>query len=132
MTQVRLRIGSGSSRSGFLVHGKDAMRRTRSNRLLVAILALSLTTVGSATLLRSASAVTVTHPGSAWHSGSGSSYGDPDGTNGGVSGSGGGFVPHTSLKSTDYRTVGGGASSKMGWWDTVRILWAEWRGFLVR
>jgi hypothetical protein len=100
----------------------------------VAILALSLTTVGSATMLRSASAVTVTHSGTAWHSGSGSSYGDPDGTNGGggFSGSGGGFVPHTSLQPTSTRTMGEGASSKMGWGDTLRILWAEWRVFIVR
>jgi hypothetical protein len=107
------------------------MRRTRFNRLLVAILALSLTTVGSVTLCRSAAAMNVTRTGSAAHSGSGSSYGDPDQPGNGSSGSGGGgFVPHTSLQLTGSRTVGGGASSKMGWWDTLRILWAQWRVFV--
>jgi len=109
------------------------MRRTRSNRLLVTILALSLTTVGLASVCSSVSAVTVTRTGAASHAGSGSSYGDPDGTGGGATGGpGGGFVPHTSLQQTGLRTVGGGASSKTGWWDTLRILWAQWRVLIVR
>jgi hypothetical protein len=108
------------------------MRRTRSNRLLVTILALSLTTVCSASMGRNASAITVTRPGVVSRSGSGSSYGDPDNTGGSIGpGTGGGFVPHTSLQQTGSRTVGGGASSKMGWLDTLRILMAQW-GVFVR
>jgi hypothetical protein len=87
-----------------------------------------LTTIGSATLCRSAAAVTVTRTGSAWRTG----YGDPDATGSGFGGpgTGGGFVPHTSLQLTGSRTVGEGASSKMGWLDTLRILMAQWRVFV--
>jgi len=76
--------------------------------------------------------MTVTRPGITSHSGS--SYGDPDGTGGSYNGpgGGGGFVPHTSLQLTRSRTVGGGASSKMGWWDTLRILLAQWGVAIVR
>jgi hypothetical protein len=110
------------------------MRRTRLNRFLVTILALSLTVVCTAAATRSASALTVTRTGTSARWDTGSSYGDPDSPTGSglSSGTGGGIMPHTRLQQTDNRTAGGGATSKMGWLDTVRILMAQWRVFFVR